>query len=115
MTTIDRQLEVYAAFDARIRESLRRLINEDLIAEHASQPLGPHSDALTRVVNYFRRAPQAGKYIIVAEEPWQRYRIARLTGVRGAPPQMIDDVAHASEEAAMHAVFLLRVRDLMED
>ena len=34
-------------------------------------------------MNYFRRQPQPGKYILVATKPWQEYRIGVLSGQRG--------------------------------
>jgi branched-chain amino acid transport system permease protein len=112
VTVVDRQLQVYADWDAKQRERIRALITDELIEEHRQQPLGQHSDALERVLNYFRRQPQAGKYIIVATTPWQEYRIGVLSGVRGKTATILDDATFATEEEAMHGVFLRRVRDL---
>lgn len=111
---MDRQLQVYERFDRELRERLRELLTDELIAEHEAQPLGPHSDGLSRVLNYFRRAPQPGKYLIVAVEPWRDYRIGVLPGVRGAPLELLEEPSYASEEEAMHGVFLKRVDDLLE-
>jgi len=109
----DRSLLVYARWDARMRESLRALINDGLIAEHRRQPLGQHSDALERVLNYFRRAPLTRKYVIVCTRPYAEWKIGELSGVRGDPPRIIDDRSFTSEAEAQHAVFLRRVDDLM--
>jgi len=109
----DRSLLVYARWDARIRESLRPLITDGLIAEHRRQPRGQHSDALARVLNYFRRAPLTRKYVVVCIRPHKEWKIAELSGVRGDPPRVIDDRSFASEAEALHAVFLQRVDDLM--
>ena len=79
----DRQVEVYLDWDAKQRERIRALITDELIAEHAARPLGQHSDALERVLQYFRRQPQAGKYVIVMTEPWAEFKIGVLSGVRG--------------------------------
>jgi len=70
----DKALHYYARFDEKLRERLRALITDELIAEHKENPLGfrgHHSPDLQFVLNYFRRSPQAGKYIIVASVPWQ--------------------------------------------
>jgi branched-chain amino acid transport system permease protein len=100
-------------FDGRLRARLKALITDELIAEHAAKPLGQHSDALERVLNYFRRAPAAGKYVIVCTKPWQEWRIGVLSGVRGVLPTLVDGPGFASEADALHGVFLRRVNDLM--
>lgn len=116
MAIVDRQLQVYARWDAKQRELIKALITEELIEEHRRKPLGQHSDALERVLNYFRRQPQPGKYVIVATRPWEEYRIGVLSGVRGTPAEILGDGGtFATEQAAMHGVFLRRVRDLMGD
>jgi branched-chain amino acid transport system permease protein len=110
---VDRQVQVYLDWDAKQRERIKALITDELIAEHAAKPLGQHSDTLERVLQYFRRQPQAGKYIIVAVRPWEEYRIGVLSGVRGQPATILDDDGpFASEEEAMHGIFLRRVREL---
>ena len=110
----DRQLQVYEDWDSKQRARMRALITDELIAEHARSPLGQHSDALERVLAYFRRQPQAGKQVVVATKPWEEYRIAALTGVRGEPATIVDDEVFPTEEAAMHGVFLRRVQGLRE-
>lgn len=110
--TTDRQLQVYARFDADIRARLRPLVTDALIAEHAARPLGPHSDALARLLNYFRRAPIPGKYVVITAQPWREYRIGVLPGGRGQDVTLLDDEVHPTEEAALHAIFLRRVQDL---
>ena len=112
--TVDRQLQVYADWDAKQRERIKALITDELIEEHRRNPLGGHSDALSRVLNYFRRQSLPGKEIIVATEPWKEYRIGLLTGARGMPATILDDETFATEEEAMHGVFLRRVRMLRE-
>jgi branched-chain amino acid transport system permease protein len=109
----DRQLQVYADFDAKLRERIKSLVTPELIAEHAERPLGQHSDALERVLSYFRRQPQAGKYIIVATKPWEEYRIGVLSGVRGEPATILDGPTFASEDEALHGIFLRRIDDLL--
>jgi branched-chain amino acid transport system permease protein len=111
---VDRQVWVYDRWDVQQRQRTRALISESLIEEHRAQPLGLHSDPLQRVLHYFRRQPVAGKYIAVMTKPWSEYKIGVLSGVRGEPPTVLDDEAYPSEETVLHAIFLRRVRDLME-
>lgn len=112
MQVVDKQIEVYLEFNRRLRARLRALLTPELIAEHEAHPLGPHSDALQRVLNYFRQQPQPGKYILVAVRPWEEYRIAVLSGERGRLHRVLDDERFSSEEAGLHGIFLRRVRDL---
>jgi branched-chain amino acid transport system permease protein len=42
------------------------------------------------------------------------YKIVAFSGVRGAPPRLVDDRVYNDINEAYHAVFLLRVNDLME-
>ncbi|MCE3554414.1 hypothetical protein LWC33_23525 [Pseudonocardia sp. RS11V-5] len=108
----DRQLEVYGLFERRATERSVSLLSDEVIAEHEANPAGPHSDALQRVLRQMRRAPVAGKLVIVAVRPWEEYRLAALTGVHGEAPEVLDDGPFATEEEAMHAVFLRRAAEL---
>ena len=112
MEVVDRNIQVYLEFERRLRPKIRALLTDDLIAEHEAKPLGPHSDDLQRVMNYFRRQPQPGKYILVATKPWQEYRIGTLSGVRGEVVKLLGSEKFASEEAGLHGIFLQRVADL---
>jgi branched-chain amino acid transport system permease protein len=109
----DRELLVRDRWSARTGAELRKLITPELIAEHARKPLGQHSDALERVLNYFRRVPQASKYVGVCTQPWTEWRIGVLSGVRGVLPTILQDQRFASELDLQHGIFLLRIRDLM--
>ena len=109
----DRQLQVYRDFDAKLRERIKALVTPALIAEHAAKPRGQHSDALARVLNYLRRQPLAGKYVVVATKPWQAYAIGVLSGVRGQPASILDGPTFASEDEARHGIFLRRIDDLL--
>jgi branched-chain amino acid transport system permease protein len=114
--TVDKALHYYERFDRNLRAELRGFITDDVIAEHRANPFGerPQSEPLRRLLNYFRRAPQAGKYVVVAVEPWREYRIGLLSGVRGVLPKVLDQPVFTSEQEALHGVFLARVRDLRE-
>jgi branched-chain amino acid transport system permease protein len=111
----DKQAIYYRRFDKRLRDHLKSLITPELIEEHRRQPLGQHSDGLSRVLNYFRRGDVADKYAIIRQTgQFHAYKIVAFSGVRGAPPRLVDDRIYDDIDAAYHAVFLLRVNDLME-
>jgi len=110
---VDKTLEVYARWDARMKASLRPLVSEELIAEHARSPWGQHSDALERVLNYFRRGSERGKYAVLCTRPHAEWRVIAMSGERGKPPRFLDDRRFSSEREAVHAVFLERLKQLM--
>lgn len=112
----DKQQVYYRRFDKRIRDHLKTLITPELIEEHRRDPLGRHSDALSRVLNYFRRGEMPDKYAIFQDGPVNdcTYRIMAFSGVPGQPPRVVDDRSYATRDEAFHAVFLLRVNDLLE-
>lgn len=105
----DRQHQVYAVFNARLKADIRQLITPALIAEHRAHPLGPYSDALGRVVNFFRRPPQFGLYSPVPMRQWQ---IVALPITPGSDPAPLDDTRYTSEADAIHAVFLRHIAAL---
>jgi branched-chain amino acid transport system permease protein len=111
----DKQELYYRRFNKRLRERLKGMITPDLIAEHKRDPLGHHSDALSRVLNFFRRGEMADKYVIHRMKPAEeRFRIMAVSGSRGMPPRVVDDREYTDIKDAYHAVFLLRVNDLLE-
>lgn len=111
----DKQAIHFRRFDKRLRERLKALVTAEVIEEHRSKPLGQHSDALSRLLNYFRRAEVADKYAIMRQAgQFHSYKIVAFSGVRGAPPRLVDDRVYTDINEAYHAVFLLRVNDLME-
>ncbi|NQU64034.1 MAG: hypothetical protein HQ517_07090 [SAR324 cluster bacterium] len=90
------------------------MIADELIEEHRLNPVGQHSDALQRVVNYFRNGPVADKYAVLEVKPYQEYKIVALTGERRKPPRTVDDKIYRTLNETYHAVFLRRVNDLLQ-
>jgi branched-chain amino acid transport system permease protein len=110
----DKQTIFLRRFDHWQRDELKRIITDELIEEHRRTMGQRRSDALERVLAYFRRAATADKYAILAVRPFAEYRLVALSGRRGVPPRVVDDRVYATPDEAMHAVFVKRVRDLME-
>jgi branched-chain amino acid transport system permease protein len=109
---IDRQLQVYERWDAQQSSRICALVTEELIEEHRRKPIGQHSDALERVLQYFRRRPTAGKYVVVMTKPWSEYKVGIWPAARTDRVEIVEDETYATEDEALHAVFLRRVRDL---
>jgi len=74
----DKQSIFIRRFDARLREELRGLVTDALIEEHRVTNGKRRSDALERVLTFFRRAAVADKYAILAVRPFAEYRIVAL-------------------------------------
>lgn len=109
----DRQFEYYGEFDVRMRRHLAANITDDIIAEHKAKPLGQHSDALERLLNYFRRGGLASKIgILKLEGGEQGFKLVRFAGMRGSMSQVIDGPVLTTLHEAYHAAFLQRIEDL---
>ena len=112
--TSDKDLIYWRRYDKMQRDYLKKLVSPEIIAEHEYCPLGQHSEALERLLLYFRRAPLDDKYAIIAVEPFKAYRIVALSGHRGVAPRIVEEKTYPSQEAAYHGVFMRRLQDLME-
>ncbi len=110
----DKQTIALHRFDNWQRAELKTLITDELIEEHRRTIGQRRSDALERLLTYFRRAAIADKYAILAVKPFAEYRLVALSGRRGIPPRAVDDRVYATEHEALHAVFVRRVQDLLE-
>ena len=104
----------FRRFDKLQREFLKTLITPQLIEEFKQRPLGQHSEALERLLNYFRRQPQVDKYAVMVVEQFKAYRIVALSGHRGVPPRLVEEKVYPSIVEAYHGVFLRRIQDLLE-
>ena len=112
----DKQQIYSRRFDFRLRNHLKTLVTDDVIAEHKAKPLGQHSDALSRLLNYFRRTDVLDKYAIeqIGSLKEAKYKILAFTGIPGKPPRVVDERIYNNKNEAYHAVFLMRINDLLE-
>lgn len=109
----DRDPIARAQFDALQRRFLRTLVSPTVIAEHKAKPLGQHSEALARLLHYFRERPLEGQYAVLREGGGGRFAIVRLSGRRGLAPAPDGEARYDTLEAAYHAIFLRRIEELM--
>jgi branched-chain amino acid transport system permease protein len=102
-------------FDKARREELKLLVTPEVMDEHRRDPSGVrHSDDLMRLLVHFRSASIVDKYALRVDEPFKRYRLIALSGLRGVPPRQVDDRVYGSLPEAFHAVFQKRCQDLLE-
>jgi len=73
--------------------------DRNVVEEFRRNPIGPHSPQLQRVVNLFRGAAMAGKHVLVCRVPHKEWVLGQLTGKRGEPIQMTNQVFHSIDEA----------------
>ncbi len=110
----DKNIVAHRRHDKRTRDFLKTLVTPEVLEEHRSQPHGQHSEALMRLLAYFRFASVTDKYALKCDQPFARYRLIALSGVRGVPPRVVDDKVYASLPEAYHAVFVKRCQDLLD-
>jgi branched-chain amino acid transport system permease protein len=110
----DKDLVYMRRFDKMQRDYLKTLVCPEVINEHRRSPQGQHSEALQRLLIYFRSRPQVDKYAIVTVELYRAYRIVALSGFRGVPPRVVEDKIYPTLQEAFHGVFMRRVQDLLE-
>jgi hypothetical protein len=72
----------------------------------------PSSD-LDRVLDHFRRADLAGKYVLIASPDRAGWIIGRLSGTRGEAPTLVDETLYSSRTDAEHEVFVRRIADFL--
>jgi len=114
-TEIQDKDEIYfRRFDKMQREFLKQLISDEVVAEFNKNPLGQHSEALERLLGYFRRQGLNDKYAIMAVEPFKAYRIVALSGRRGVAPRVVEDEIYPNIDDAYRGVFKRRIQDLLE-
>lgn len=110
----DKDYLYHRRFDKMQRDYLKTLVCDEVIEEHKNKPLGQHSEALERLLLYFRRVPQNDKYAIKRDDNSNAFKIVAFSGVRGMSPRLVEDKEYPSMEEAYHGVFLRRVYDLLE-
>ncbi len=110
----DKDYLYHRRFDKMQRDYLKNLVCDEIIDEHKNKPLGQHSEALERLLLYFRRVPQNDKYAIKRDENTNTFKIVAFSGVRGMSPRLVEDKEYNTIEDAYHGVFVRRVYDLLE-
>jgi branched-chain amino acid transport system permease protein len=109
----DRDVLVEDRFNRMQRLYLKSVLSDELIEEHRRQPLGQHSEPLARLLMYLQRSA-ANRYALKRDTRDGKYRIIRLSRIRGVAPELADDAVFDTVEEAYHGLFLKQVRELLE-
>ena len=70
--------------------------------------------ALRRVLLRMRGESVRGKLIVICTKVDKEWRIGRLSGIRGVPPEFVDDRVFTDEQEIQHEIFLMRLDALPE-
>lgn len=84
----------------------------ELYDEYARMPIGAHSPDLQFILEHFRKVPCAGKFVLVALEPHKRWALGTLTGSRGNPVVVQEDLIFDDLAEAERYVFRQRWKAL---
>ena len=80
---------------------------------------GIHEDiVLNRVLLRMRAAMPAngkGKLVVICTEVDKSWRIGRLAGVRGVPPEFVNDTIYDNEQDPQHDIFVMRLDEMDEE
>jgi hypothetical protein len=76
---------------------------------------GIHEDfLLNRVLIRMRAQPVKGKLIIICTKVEKEWRIGRLSGIRGVPPEFVTDKVYDDEQLIQFDIFLMRLDEMEE-
>jgi hypothetical protein len=77
---------------------------------------GIHEDLqLNRVLLRMRAMPAKGKLVVICTKVEKEWRIARLSGIRGVPPEFVTDKVYDNEQDPQHDIFLMRLDEMPEN
>jgi hypothetical protein len=80
---------------------------------------GIHEDPLLNKVLVRMRTAMpgdfGGKLVVVCTKVEKEWRIARLSGIRGVPPEFVNDKVYDNEQDPQHDIFLMRLDELDEE
>ena len=99
-------------------EGGRRLLGarmRDPRGYHVSFRRRPRRPVLKRVLLRMRGTPTKGKLVVICMKVDAEWRIARLSGVRGVPPEFVDDKIYTDEQEIQHDIFLMRLDEMPEE
>mgnify|MGYP006158336599 FL=1 len=80
----------------------------DLAKEYRDKLKGPYSFELQSILDRMRTSSLNGRFVLIVIEPFKRFGLARLSGKRGEPPKIIDDVIYNSISEAEWDIFKRR-------
>ena len=80
----------------------------DLVEEFRSNPDGPYSPELSRVVNRLRLMPMADRHILVCTRRGCEWTLAKMPTKRGAELELLKDRVFSNYDDGVWEVFKMR-------
>ncbi|MDM8167989.1 hypothetical protein [Roseovarius sp.] len=109
----DSEKHFYEYFNAKQREYVKQVLNDDLIEEYRRKPLGHHSEPLERTLAYFRRLPISEQYALKQSKDGT-YRMISMSGQRGVPPTYVSDEVFQTLHDGYFGIFMRQIKDMTE-
>jgi branched-chain amino acid transport system permease protein len=109
----DSDKHFYNYFNAKQREYVRQVLNEDIIEEYRRKPLGHHSEPLERTLAYFRRLPIDEQYALKREQDGT-FRMIAMSGKRGVRPSYVSDEIFQTVHEGYFAIFVRQIKDMTD-
>lgn len=76
---------------------------------------GVHENpVLRRVLLRMRGESPKGKLVVICTKVDAEWRIGRLSGIRGVPPEFVNDKVYTDEQEIQHDIFLMRLEEMPE-
>jgi branched-chain amino acid transport system permease protein len=93
--------------------NIKNLVSQEIIEEHARNPIGQHSDALQKVLVYLkkRQFQTLERDVIVCIQPYYKFCLCKIYNIRGIPPKISEDECFTSVEEAEHYIFIKRLKE----
>ncbi len=80
----------------------------DLAEEYRDNLRGPYSLELQKILDRMRTTPMQGRFALIVVEPFKRWQLAKLSGIRGVPPEVVDHAFYTSMAEAEWDLFKRR-------
>jgi len=61
-----------------------------------------------------RAQPAKNKLVVICTKVEKEWRIGRLSGIRGVPPEFVTDKVYDNEQDPQHDIFLMRLDEFAE-
>lgn len=120
LTDLPQDLEKQQAITADLaryiwQHNIKPLIDDAIIEEHRTNPLGKHGPALDMVLTFVRSDPVPSKprLVVVILKPEQEWAIGEHSRQKGVPVR-VRPGSYQSVEEIEHAIFLERLKDVQE-
>ena len=80
----------------------------DLVVEYRNNIRGPYSLELQRILDRMRSTPLKGRFVLLIKKPFKEFQLAKLSGIRGKDPEIVEGKVYKSIAEAEWDIFKRR-------